>query len=325
MKQTNSERNLDSQRLPSLIIAGANRAGTTSLYTYLARHKKIGAAAIKETNYFMPVVYGKKLASISEYAAHFSHCTNENILMEASPRYFFGGGIVAQEIYDNLGKIHIIFSLRDPVTRLFSYYLQRKASNEIPENIFFDEYSKKAINEYHDFRKKDKNGIINVHEVSVYLRGLSQGLYWDYLAQWFDVFEGSAKIIFFEDLKKDSRNLMLEICDWLQIDSDIYSQSDFGVENRTVNYKSMKIHTMAGYINDKFESFFRRNHYIKKFLRSIYYALNEQSNNKEKINEDTKNLLKAFYQPFNRKLLIQLQNKNYNRFPDWLSGDLNKL
>ena len=49
------------QRLPNLIIAGANRAGTTSLYAYLSRNKDICESTIKEKKYFMKVLYNKEL------------------------------------------------------------------------------------------------------------------------------------------------------------------------------------------------------------------------------------------------------------------------
>lgn len=43
--------------VPSLIIAGAPKCGTTSLFDYLIRHPDIGGSSVKETHYFMDCNY----------------------------------------------------------------------------------------------------------------------------------------------------------------------------------------------------------------------------------------------------------------------------
>jgi hypothetical protein len=42
------------QKLPNLIIAGAQKAGTSSLFWYLAQHPQICASDRKELRYFTP-------------------------------------------------------------------------------------------------------------------------------------------------------------------------------------------------------------------------------------------------------------------------------
>ena len=45
-------------RLPNLVIAGVPKAGTTSLFNYLAQHPDICPSDVKETRYFEPLRYG---------------------------------------------------------------------------------------------------------------------------------------------------------------------------------------------------------------------------------------------------------------------------
>ena len=43
------------------VIAGVNKAGTTSLFVSLSTHPDVAPSAIKETRYFLPARYGQPL------------------------------------------------------------------------------------------------------------------------------------------------------------------------------------------------------------------------------------------------------------------------
>ena len=110
----------NAEKLPNLIIAGVNKAGTTSLFSYLTQHPEIGGSSIKEACYFLPVRYGNKVAPISEYQALFKDSLLCPVIMEATPGYFYGGYSLANEINKTLPDTKVIILLRDPVTRLLS-------------------------------------------------------------------------------------------------------------------------------------------------------------------------------------------------------------
>ena len=90
--QRNGDRRLDSTsyRLPNLVIAGVSRAGTTSLFRYLAQHPDVGTSDVKELRYFSAVRHGQPLEPLDMYAAHFKACT-QAFAVEATPGYFYGG------------------------------------------------------------------------------------------------------------------------------------------------------------------------------------------------------------------------------------------
>ncbi len=69
--------NNTNNKLANLIIAGVNKAGTTSLFYYLSAHPEICGSKDKETCYFLPLLYDQQVAPISEYEKQFSHCESE--------------------------------------------------------------------------------------------------------------------------------------------------------------------------------------------------------------------------------------------------------
>jgi len=54
------------------VIAGVNKAGTTSLFVSLAEHPDVVASAIKETRYFLPARYGEPLEPRSVWDGYFA-------------------------------------------------------------------------------------------------------------------------------------------------------------------------------------------------------------------------------------------------------------
>ena len=304
------------QKLPNLIIAGVNKAGTTSLHTYLSWHPDICGSKEKETNYFVPILYNRKLSPIENYAKFFQSCDDQSkYLIESTPRYIYGGEKMAIAIHETLGPIKIIFIFRDPIQRLFSYYRHMKDSGEIPESEYFDEYVNKSLKGYNEIRNKYK--IIDVYKENVYFRGLVQGFYSDYLIEWYKVFGNSIKIFFFEDIKTNPAKFMTIICSWLEINPVIYESAKFTVENKRINYKSKMLHQLASLVNNKFESFFRTYYPIKETLRNIYYFINESANNKESISEESMCNLGLVYDKYNRQLFDILASKGHTDFPGW--------
>ncbi len=71
--------------LPTFVVIGAAKAGTTALYWYLAEHPQVFMSPMKETNYFAygldeegrllygdPELHSFRVRSVSEYEALFA-------------------------------------------------------------------------------------------------------------------------------------------------------------------------------------------------------------------------------------------------------------
>ena len=288
------------------------------MFTYLSRHPEICASSIKETNYFMPAHYNREIPPLNTYMEYFKHCNGHSkYRMESSPRYLVGGKTVAKSIQETLGNIKILFLVRDPLPRLMSYYKQRQGV-EVPLTTSFDQYTSLAIDGYDGIVKEGRDHDIDVYEEDVYVRGLAEGFYYNYLVQWHEVFGDQINVCFFDDLKQSTRQFMLDISNWLDIDPSVYESMTFTVENRTIHHRNRTLYRISDSLNKKFEAPLRRFHGVKKMLRSIYYAVNEKKPVKDELNETTANRLREIYKPYNRKLKRFLQANGHDQFPDWI-------
>ena len=78
------------------IIAGVNKAGTTSLFVSLSTHPDVAPSSIKETGYFLPARYGAPLEPASVWDGYFADAGDRPVHLEATPSYFYGAERVAE-------------------------------------------------------------------------------------------------------------------------------------------------------------------------------------------------------------------------------------
>ena len=87
------------------IIAGVNKAGTTSLFVSLSTHPDVAPSSIKETRYFLPARYGEPLPPTAQWDAYFADAGDRPVHLEATPSYFYGGAAVAQAMRERLAPV----------------------------------------------------------------------------------------------------------------------------------------------------------------------------------------------------------------------------
>ena len=107
---------------PDFLVAGAMKAGTSSLFHYLCLHPRIVPPLRKETHYF--TVGHRAGREEGWYRAHFplrARLGRGALTGEATPDYLFDPE-VPPRIARALPGIRIILILRDPVTRAVSHY-----------------------------------------------------------------------------------------------------------------------------------------------------------------------------------------------------------
>ena len=117
----------DSRTLPRFLVIGAQRGGTTALYTYLIQHPHILRAARKEVHFFDLHFH----EGVGWYRAHFPLCSTMArrgdalggpiLTGEATPYYLFHPD-APQRIASVLPGVRLIALLRDPVARAYSHY-----------------------------------------------------------------------------------------------------------------------------------------------------------------------------------------------------------
>ena len=140
------------RNFPNVIIVGAPKCGTTSLFNYLGQHKDISLSKVKEPHYLVNKKIGTKrlkslVTNINDYQNLFDN-KNYKYKLEASALYLF----YADEFIQNAKKIltkdiKIIVCIRNPIDRAFSAYNHLKRYN-IYENLSFEEALKKEKNRF---------------------------------------------------------------------------------------------------------------------------------------------------------------------------------
>ena len=120
--------------LPNLLIAGAPRCGTTSLFHYLQSHPEISFPKLKEPRYFSSYqlslpqggpgdqsVDQKLITDFQDYERLYDRLHNTYV-GDGSTTYLYHYQDSIPEIKRRLGQPHIILVLRQPVQRAYSAY-----------------------------------------------------------------------------------------------------------------------------------------------------------------------------------------------------------
>ena len=115
--------------LPTFLIIGSMKAGTTSLYYYLDEHPQIQMASVKEANFFsgppngIPYPTGlKRIEHLKDYEQLFDPTVAAR--GEASPSYtvYPERKGVPERIKELIPDAKLIYLVRDPVARTVSQY-----------------------------------------------------------------------------------------------------------------------------------------------------------------------------------------------------------
>ncbi len=293
-----------------VIIAGVNKAATTSLFSYLKNHPQICPSNKKETGHFLHIRYGMPTPPLSHYQRFFPDCQNAKYFLEATGGYFYGGVVVVNEISRSLLNPKIIIVLREPISRLFSFYKFKKNMLELDERVSFEEYIE--ICEKMSFEDKNKK------ENNVFW-GIDGGFYSKYIQDWLDAFSpNDIRILFFDDIIDRIPQVLDSIYEWLEIKNETREViSQFSIENKSVKYKFRHLQKIALKLNWRFERFWRSHPTLKNQLRRAYYSINGSSA-KEKISDTTYQYLKNLYHPYNVNLCQILTQAGYTNLPEWL-------
>jgi hypothetical protein len=169
--------------LPAALIVGAQKGGTTSLFTYLAQHPGVLPPLSKEIHYF-ELNYAR---GAGWYRARFPYARRlrDAITLDASP-YYLAHPLVPERAARLLPDVRIIVLLRNPVDRAFSHYQHEvrggreslsfaDAVDREPERLAGEEERLRADPTYYSY---------NHHRYSYLLRGR----YIDQLRRWLAYF-----------------------------------------------------------------------------------------------------------------------------------------
>jgi hypothetical protein len=134
-------------RLPSFIVIGAARSGTTALHRFLRQHPSIFMCRNKEPNFFAfegqaldykgpgAEFVNNSVASLEAYRALFEDAPEGAAIGEASPLYLYSPQ-AASRIHARVPDARLIAILRNPVEQVYSHYLYARKEMIEPEADF---------------------------------------------------------------------------------------------------------------------------------------------------------------------------------------------
>jgi hypothetical protein len=242
------------------------------------------------------------------YETYWEHAGTAPVRLEATPAYFSGGRALASKVREVCGAPKIVVVLREPVSRLLSYFAFQQARLRIAETMTLDEYLAQAdARSADDFHDPD-------NEVFFGARG---GLYADYLPDWSSEFGADLLVLFFDDLMARPAETVARTAKFLGVDPDGLTDAGLRSENRTTGFRSSRFQRVALDVNDRFEPFLRRHHALKRRLRSTYFRLNGRPL-PIAVSDAQRAALAARYAEPNARLAAQLTTFGVTDLPTWL-------
>jgi sulfotransferase family protein len=193
--------------LPTFIVIGVAKAGTTSLYRYFDQHPDIFMYAEKGTNFFgyedardwkwadegePPLLRHFRVETFEEYEAAFAGASGQKAIGEVSPQYF-RSPTAADRMHSRLPDVQVVVSLRNPAERAFSGYLMRIRRGE-PVNSPSEDLSADSSH-------------------------VREGFYYRRMKRYFDAFpREQIKVVLFDDFRRAPANVMAELFSFVGVD-----------------------------------------------------------------------------------------------------------
>lgn len=197
------------KKLPSFIIIGVMKCGTSGLYHSMTEHPKIQPAIRKELRFWG--IYSKYHRGMEYYKGMFNDCKKDEITGEASPSYILYPDTIARRMLKDIPDVQLIVLLRNPITRAYSqfhhYLIMCKRANQKPITTNFDKFLEK----YMAKTIKKKLNWMGTHL-------LERGEYAEQLKKWFIYFpKRKVKVVKSEDYFNNPQKVLNEMFELLNL------------------------------------------------------------------------------------------------------------
>lgn len=301
------------------IIAGTSKAGTTSVFNYLTKHDEVICSQLKESRYFLDEQYPLKSKirlnrnSIGDYFALYNAKDSmDKWHVEATPDYLHSKN-TAHSLHRHLPSAKIVFILREPISRLMSWYRFSQAMNDLPSNLSFDEYVSLQLDHGQQYPYAFSHPAYCA---------MQQGRYSKYLKTYYDLFDRSSIFItYYEDLKSNPRDFMASICSFMKIDERVYDNFDFKVVNKGVKVKNPAMHKSYVDFKESMKGWLKNQSRLRRLFRgcrimadSIYSKINYSEKQEFSVSDSTRQQLVEYYEPE-----IDALSEFADRLPNWPS------
>lgn len=267
--------------LPSFVVVGAPRSGTTSLWHYLRVHPDVFMAPKKELQFFTSATMP---GGIEGYRANFKGWRGEQAVGEASPQYMYSGEAM-QRMASALPDARLLVLLRNPVDRAYSEYWRRKSNGRETRsfgNVVASGHSNGR--ETRSFGDVVASGHANYMERSRYL---------PFLERVSELYPREAlRVELFEELTHRPRDVYRSVCEHLGISTEFAPPGLGERTNSFVRFRSLR-----------FRKFHRR---LPGHLRKIVGRLNATKDTYPEMDHSLRGELLAEFREDNARLAAWL-------------------
>jgi lipopolysaccharide transport system ATP-binding protein len=232
----------DRRSLPRLIIPGAMKAGTTSLFAYLEGHPQLAPSLEKEVHYFDMNFHRGPVWYARQFPRGQGHSTVVSPLpFESSPYYLFDPRVPAR-IRELVPDVKLVILLRDPVDRAFSHYHNNLRLGR--ENLSFEDAidaEEERIAGEEERLLSDPQAVSLAHKRYSYLR---RGLYAEQLLRWQSCFpEEQLLLVDAGRLFTDPRAVVAEVLAFVGVDP--WEPPNFAARNEGRHGEAMQAATRS--------------------------------------------------------------------------------
>ena len=207
--------------MPDFLIIGAQKCGTTSLYTYLEQHPCVIPAFRKELNFFdlgfgRGTIWYRAYFPTLFYKQQIEKVNRQNAITgEATPQYLFHP-LAPERVATTLPNIKLIVLLRNPVDRAYSHYNHEKVRGR--ESLSFED----AMKAEKERLRKEKEKMLEDKNYQcleyLYFSYLSRGIYVEQLKNWMNFFPKEQFLILkYEDFVDDPPGVFKQVLDFLKL------------------------------------------------------------------------------------------------------------
>lgn len=185
----------------NLLIIGAQKAGTTSLYHYLKQHPEIYFSEVKEVTYF---VNDELFEKGDDYYHSFFPKYNEEKIKASAYVHMLPSEKAPQRVFDYNPNMKFIVMLRDPLERAYSAYNYALKNGWEDKNVNFEQALELEP-------ERIKNEAFD-------LTYFYNGLYNKHLKCWQQYFpQENFLLIWDTDLRSEPKEVLGKICEFLNI------------------------------------------------------------------------------------------------------------
>ncbi len=221
---------MTSDRRPDFFIIGAPKAGTTSLYDWLAGHPQVYMSPVKEPMYFCPDVQGglRRLFThpVDEpgYMALFADAQQDQVAGEASTRYLVSH-VAPGLVHAFNSRARVIAMLRNPVDLVHALHNERVSLGAEPITDFG------AAVEADQARRNGQRLPAGANSLGSVYRDTA--LFVEPLERWFESFgRDLVHVIVFDDLVGNPAAEFQRVLKFLSVDQG-YAPPSFAASNRS--------------------------------------------------------------------------------------------